>query len=347
MNMKTLIIGTDFQSTLSLKTQGQFLNQALAIHHLPVNIVSKHRNYLLRILDTVFQLLLLNKHDVIIVQVYSTKGIYLEFLSVLLGKLKRCYVISTMHGGDIPNQYHTNRIKRILLNLIFKYSNQITAPSAYIPEKIRVIKDRCIIVRNIIELDDYQAQPKSTSEKIRIFWMRAYHPIYDPLKAIQVVEYLLKHNYDVEMVMAGSEHGLKEDLLQYIASRPCSNNIKLLDVINNKKKNQLAATSTVYLCTNKIDNAPVTFLEMMAMAIPVVSTNVGGIPYYVKDRETALLSSDNSIEDLASLIIQLHKNNELRTKITANGLEFIKEFSTEVVSQKWISLINESLNRKN
>lgn len=345
MTNQTLIIGTNFQSNLYLKTQGQFLKEVLEQHAVPVRIVSKHRNYLLRIIDTLFQLFRLNRKDIVIVQVYSTRGIYLEFLSVILGKLKGCFVISTLHGGDIPNQYHHNRKKRILLDLIFKYSDEITAPSSYIPEKIPVIKDRCIIVRNIIELDHYKAQPKSTGEKIRILWMRAYHPIYDPLKAIQIVEYLQNHNYDVEMVMAGSEHGLKEELLQYIASGPYANKIKLLDVINNTQKNELAAISTVYLSTNIIDNAPVSFLEMMAMGIPVVSTNIGGIPYYVTDQKTALLSTDNSIENIASLIVQLHKNNELRSKIIERGLEFTKEFSAEVVSQKWISLINQLLNR--
>jgi hypothetical protein len=134
--MKTLIIGTDFQSAQNLKTQGQFLKEALENNAVPVAIVSKHRNYIKRIADTVFQLLKLRRKDTVIVQVYSTKGIYLECLSVLIARLKGCRVISTLHGGDIPNQYHTNSKKRILLNLIFKYSDEVTAPSGYIPEQI-------------------------------------------------------------------------------------------------------------------------------------------------------------------------------------------------------------------
>jgi glycosyltransferase involved in cell wall biosynthesis len=298
-------------------------------------------------MDTLFQLLLLRKNDVIIVQVFSTKAIYLEYLSVLLGKLKRCYVISTLHGGNIPNQYHHNWKKRIFLDFIFKNSDQITAPSSYIPEQIPSIKERSILIRNIIDLEHYHTQSKPKDDKIRILWMRAYHPTYDPLKAIQVVEYLLDHGHDVEMTMAGSEHGLKKELQEYISSRSCSSKIKLLDVIDNAEKNELASISNVYLCTNIIDNAPVTFLEMMAMGIPIVSTNIGGIPYYVTDHKTALLSTDNSIENIASLIVELHHNKELRTKIITNGFDFIEEFSMDVVGQKWVSLINQSLNRKN
>jgi glycosyltransferase involved in cell wall biosynthesis len=175
--------------------------------------------------------------------------------------------------------------------------------------------------------------------------MRAYHVNYDPLKAIQVVEYLLGRNVDAEMIMAGSDLGLKTELEQYIASRGCSTKIKLLDVINNPQKNELAAASTMYLCTNKIDNAPVSFLEMMAMGIPVVSTNIGGIPYYVTDQKNALLSSDNSVMNIAETIITLHNDNTLRTNIITNGLEFVQAFSADLVSRKWISLINQSSNR--
>ena len=337
--MKTLIVGTDFKSVRRLKTQGQFLHEALTHYAYDVKIVSRHRNYLRRILDTVIEILKLSRYDIVIVQVYSTKGIYLECLSVLLGRLKGCKVAATLHGGNIPHQYHTNRVKRFLLNLIFRFSNYVTSPSSFIPEQIPRIKSSCILIRNIIELDQYTYRPKPGDNKIRIFWMRAYHPAYDPLKAVHIAEYLLAQHYDVEMVMAGSDHGLKDELMRYVESGKHADKFTFLDVIDNAGKNEIAASSTVYLNTNLIDNAPVSFLEMIAMGLPIVTTNIGGIPYYVTDHQTALLSADNSVENLASLILELHNNHELKNRMIANGMEFIKEFSRDSVTQKWIELI--------
>jgi colanic acid/amylovoran biosynthesis glycosyltransferase len=341
--MKILIVGSDFQSPYSLKTQGQFLRDVLIKKGLQVSIASRHQNYVKRTLDTLIQLFRLRKHDTVIVQVFSTRGIYLECLSVLFGRAKGSKVIATLHGGNIPNVYQHNRIKHFLLNLIFDYSHQVTAPSSYIPSLIPALANRHNIIRNIIELDDYHSLPKIEDGTIHIFWMRAYHAIYDPMKAIQVVEYLLAQNHRVKMVMAGSDLGLKAELIQYVQSKPCNDCITFMDVINNEQKNEIASKSTVYLGTNTIDNAPVSFLEMMAMGLPIVSTNIGGIPYYVTHEETALLSSDNSVENIAALLLQLHQNKHLQSKLISNGFLFINEFSAETVSQQWITLIIQPL----
>ncbi|MES2559927.1 MAG: glycosyltransferase, partial [Bacteroidota bacterium] len=130
----------------------------------------------------------------------------------------------------------------------------------------------------------------------------------------------------------------KNEVMEYVQSGKYTTDITIHDVINNQQKNEIASSSNVYLCTNGIDNAPVSFLEMMAMGLPIVTTNVGGIPYYVEDHETVLLSTDNSVENMAILIMQLHHDKTLQQKLITNGLSFINEFSSKAVAQQWLAL---------
>ncbi|MES2780129.1 MAG: glycosyltransferase family 4 protein [Bacteroidota bacterium] len=338
--MKVLIVGTDLKRHNDLRTQGQFLRDILLHNRIDVAITSSYRNSILRIFDTVFQILRLHKNDIVIVQVYSTKGIYLEVLSGWLAMLKKCYVINTLHGGNIPFVYRSNIVKRKLLNIIFTHSDVITVPSKYIPSHIEVLQNNYELIRNHIDLKQYKNLPKP-KDCIRIFWMRSYHPTYDPLKAIHILEYIRNLNMDAKLVMAGKDFGHQYETIAYAQSSKYAKDISITDVISTDKKNKIASESNVYICTNTIDNAPVSFLEMMAMGLPIVTTNVGGIPHYVENNQTALISTDNSVENMAKLIISLHQQEELQQKLITNGLSFIEEFSTETVLQKWLTLFQQ------
>lgn len=337
--MKVVIIGTDLNRQSDLKTQGQYLRDLLVLDGWDATIASPFRNLFLRVADTVTQILNLRKDDVIIVQVYSTLGIYLEGLAVLLGWIKRLNVISTFHGGSIPEMYRTNRMKRFILNKIIQHSTHVTVPSRFISHNIPALRSKSMLVRNYIQLEEYENVPKP-QDMIRIFWMRSYHPTYDPIKAVKILEYIRSQNIPAELVMAGKDFGSLKQVSTYIKSSPYKNNISVFTVIDTETKNKMASRSNVYLCTNKIDNAPVSFVEMMAMGLPIVTTNVGGIPYYVEDEKQALISKDNSVEDLAGLIIRLHRNDTLRKSIVANGLQFCKDFSSEAVLKQWKHLLN-------
>jgi glycosyltransferase involved in cell wall biosynthesis len=336
--MKVLIVGTDLNQQSDLKTQGQYLRDLLVSAGWNATIVSHFRNPLIRIFDTIIQILKLNKGDVIIVQVYSTLGIYLEGLTVLTGWIKRTKIISTLHGGDIPNAYRSNPIKHFVLNTIIKHSNCITVPSTFISKNIPLLENNHLLIHNYVNLNEYENKPKP-NDIIRIFWMRSYHPTYDPLKAIKILEYIRAQNIPAQLTMAGKDFGYLNEILTYIKSSQYAKDISIHNVIDNKTKNELASQCTVYLCTNKIDNAPVSFIEMMAMGLPIVTTNVGGIPYYVENEKQAIISKDNSIEDMANLIIQLHQNHELQNRIIANGITFSKTFSAEEVLKSWITIL--------
>ena len=47
---------------------------------------------------------------------------------------------------------------------------------------------------------------------------------------------------------------------------------------------KISADAGIFINTSNIDNTPVSLMEAMALGLPVVSTNVGGIPYLIEDR---------------------------------------------------------------
>jgi len=72
------------------------------------------------------------------------------------------------------------------------------------------------------------------------------------------------------------------------------------------------------------EGSPNVMLEAMAASVPVVATDVGGIPEIVSDGESALLVPPNDPKALAAAMCRLLSDRKLAAILTANALELVK-----------------------
>jgi len=72
----------------------------------------------------------------------------------------------------------------------------------------------------------------------------------------------------------------------------------------------------------------------MASGIPIVASNLGGIPDIVKNRENGLLAEPGNVQNLADSLLYLFKNEELRNKMGITGNKFVKEYSWQKIARK-------------
>ena len=98
---------------------------------------------------------------------------------------------------------------------------------------------------------------------------------------------------------------------------------------------QLASEHDIFINTTHFDNTPVSVMEAMALGLPVVSTNVGGIPYLLTDKENALLVPDNDDKAMAKVILDLLEDQEKVNLITRNARSFIAQMDWKAVKEEW------------
>jgi glycosyltransferase involved in cell wall biosynthesis len=77
--------------------------------------------------------------------------------------------------------------------------------------------------------------------------------------------------------------------------------------------------------TSRNEGTPVSLIEAQASGKPIVTTNVGGIEDIVLPNETALLCSDNSTRQFATLTLELTENDTFREEMGTKGWAFVKE----------------------
>lgn len=333
---RVLIIGLFPNPNNNPITQAGELAGLLKDNGYKVLTVSKHRNKFIRIIDIIlFILFNRTRFDVAIVQFYSGNSFIWQYVATRLVKLFSKKLVFTIHGGGVPARIkiYPNRYIPIL-----KQADVITCPSGFIIHELQQLNIPAVLIENSIPFTKYPFIEKKTIQPV-LLWMRSFSDIYNPEMAVKVVAELKRNYPDVKLYMGGPDMGSLEIIKEMIASLGLIENIEIVGFMNFEKKVHYANICDIYIGTNKIDNAPVTFIEMWAMGLPIVATRVGGIPYLVDDNETALLVNDNDHVGMAQGVIRLIESNEIAQRLIHNGRIKSARYSEDVVFEKWDKLL--------
>jgi glycosyltransferase involved in cell wall biosynthesis len=83
---------------------------------------------------------------------------------------------------------------------------------------------------------------------------------------------------------------------------------------------------------------PGSILECFAAGLPVVTTNVGGVPYIATNEETALLVPKGDHEAMARAAIRLLTDPELVERLTRKAYDSCPRYAEGPVCEQWVSL---------
>ena len=92
-----------------------------------------------------------------------------------------------------------------------------------------------------------------------------------------------------------------------------------------------------------MEMSPVNILEAQAVGLPVMASDVGGIPDVIRDGETGLLYESGNVHDAVEKLVKLIENKKLRERLGKAGREYV----TSIYSPKCAGCqIREAIIRK-
>ena len=102
---------------------------------------------------------------------------------------------------------------------------------------------------------------------------------------------------------------------------------------------KILKASQMLVVPSRTESIPQVIKEAFYLKVPVIATNVGGIPELVVHQETGILVPPEDPEKLTIAINNLLDNEESRRNFADNAFEFInKNFSWDVLLEKYTSL---------
>ncbi len=336
MKKKLLYLGNQLSKHGFNLTTIETLGKSLEAEGFAVVYASDKKSFLLRMLEMMRGVFKYNKHVAyILIDTYSTKAFWYAFVCSQLARVLNLKYIPILHGGDLPNRLKKNPK---LCKMVFANAYQNVAPSGYLKQAFeRVGFTNVIHIPNSIAIENYTFK-KRTESAPKLLWVRAFATLYHPEMAVNVLAELQKTYPTATLTMVGPDKdGSLETTKAYAHSKNLA--VNFTGKLAKEEWWNLAAAHDIFINTTHFDNTPVSVMEAMALGLPVVSTNVGGIPFLLTNNENAILIEDSNVLAMTSAIHELIENPKKANFLAHNARSLIAQMDWQVVKKQWFNLL--------
>ncbi len=333
---RILYIGNELSHSGKTATTIDTLSKLLETEGYIVHTASNKKNKLLRLLDMLLTIMKLFKEvDYVLIDTYSTQNFYYAYLCSCLCRMLKLKYIPILHGGNLPNRLKRNPK---LSRTIFKGAYVNVAPSEYTKSKFEALGyENTTCIANAIEIENYPFE-KKVLNAVKMLWVRSFSELYNPNLAIKTLYELKQKNVESSLCMVGPENdGTLEKAKDYAKSLDLD--VTFTGKLSKKEWIALSVDCNVFINTTNFDNMPVSVMEAMALGLPVVSTNVGGMPFLIETNKDGVLIEPNDSTAFVNAILDLKEKPEKTLNLTIKARRKVEGYDWSFVKLKWHAIL--------
>jgi len=146
------------------------------------------------------------------------------------------------------------------------------------------------------------------------------------------------------MTVAGI--GPERDALETLSRElGVADRVRFAGSIENARIPALYADADLLLNPSTVDNMPVSLLEAFASGVPVVSTDVGGIPFVARHEHSALLVPPRDPSTMGEAIVSVLSDPALASRLVRNGIDEARHYAWPKVREHWLAEYRSHLRR--
>jgi len=335
MKINVLYIGNDLSKKTSYASSMDLLSRLLISEKFIVFKSSDKKNKLFRLVDMCFSVFKNRKKvDYIIIDTFSTANFYFALATSQLARFFKLKYIPVLRGGNLP---HRLDVSKGFSNVIFKNSYKNIAPSNYLKTEFEKRGYVTEFIPNILEIENYQFKERNQLQP-KLFWVRAFKYLYNPMLAIEVLKIVKEKFPNAKLCMVGPQTDDSSKETKELARKlNLSSSVEFTGVMLKEKWHHKSIDFDVFINTTNFDNTPNSVMEAMALGLLIVSTNVGGMPYLIKNGEDGVLVEKESPKKMANAIIKLIEENN--QNLAKNARRKAESFGWNQVKTKWIKIL--------
>jgi len=235
-------------------------------------------------------------------------------------------------------------IKKIRLNIVKKRTTHFIAPS-YKFEKILRARgiENVTYIHHYIEVDRWKTDEQHTRKK-RILYIGRFEVVKGVFVLLDAWKQVAQDLPDYELIFIG-EGGESENLSAAIQENNLQKQTKILPFQpQNIIKKYLYESELIVVPSAYREMFGLIGLEAFACEIPVIASDVAGIPEWCINEKTGLLTAMENPNELAQAIQRILTDKTLSKRLTEQGKNFLheahdKQKALDILEELYVSLI--------
>lgn len=253
--------------------------------------------------------------------------------AILIARMRNTPVIVNYRGGEAESFFSAaNRFAHWTL----RKATKLIVPSGFLQAVFSRFGARAEIVPNIVDITHFNNPQPHRPVRRHLLVARNLEPIYDNETAIRAFAKIYREYPDATLTIAGS--GPLAGFLATLAdSEGLTGAVLFAGRLDRNRMAEAYRNADIAINPSLVDNMPNSVLEALASGVPVVSTNVGGVPFIVGHERTALLVPPGSIDQMADAVRRLMTDEMLCDQLIDNGLAEANKYTWQ---QVWPVLAN-------
>jgi len=258
--------------------------------------------------------------------------------------IKHIPVLITVQGIYSDPEYlktiRVDRIRYYFERKIIRNNKYYVIGAPFFSDLILKLRKDAVFFWNFLPRDMPEISSDSIHKEFDFVFFSRIIPVKGIEDLIDAMSLVKKAKPSVSLLVMGPvDTGFLSFLEAKVKDLDLGSNITFLGYQSTMEElHRQASKARFYVLPARQEALAGSVIESMYLGLPVVTTNVGGLPYLNKDGETVLMTEPNDINGFASNMIRLLQEPELAERLIPAARAFVvKEFNHFVLCRKFVA----------
>ena len=267
----------------------------------------------------------------------------------LIGNLFKKNVIFHIHASDFYSFYidQKNYLLRKFINFILRKNSTNIVLCHDWKKKLKMSYgiDNVTVIRNPNPNKILHRKTLRSHEKVIFLFMGLYIPSKGIIDLIQATALIKREGLDTFCMTLCGKGEMEREIDSKIEEYNLNGNIINKGWVSGEVKENCFKEADVLVLPSYKEGMPMVILEAFSYGLPVIATNISGIPELITHGENGFLFRPGDIESLAIYMKTMMSDAALRKRMGAKSIQYAARFDRDVIAQEWKNIYQKSIDR--